>query len=196
MNDNALIRQILIGVFVLAAGWGAYHRARAQRVGGSVSRAGEGPLIFASLRLSGLVTWGVVIAYLIDPRYVSFSAIDIPAGLRWLGLALVIAGFAWLSWMFHALGLNVTDTVAVREHGRLVTSGPYRYVRHPMYAGLIPIWSGLTLVTGNAIVAVAGVVAFAILVLRTRIEERNLVARYGDAYRAYQACTGAFFPRW
>jgi len=195
MDIDSTFRVVLLLVLAFGIGWAGYHRVRAQRAGGPVSRAGEGKLIFTILRLSGLGAWGVVIAYIISPRSVALASMPLPDSVRWGGLVLMIAGFAWLAWMFRALGLNVTDTVAARPNGTLVTSGPYRYVRHPMYVGLIPILGGLALLTTNWAVAMFGAIAFVTLVARTRIEERHLLARYGDAYRDYMRRTGGFVPR-
>lgn len=195
MFPDAFFRLALLLILLCAIPWAGYHRFRAERAGGPISRAAEGRTIFALLRLSGLGAWGIVIAYMINPRSVAFASMPLAMPLRWVGLAIVAAGFVWLGWMFRALGLNVTDTVAARPNGTLVTTGPYRYVRHPMYVGLIPIIGGLALVTTNWIVAVCGIIAMVTLVFRTRIEEQHLLARYGEEYRAYMARVGGFFPR-
>jgi protein-S-isoprenylcysteine O-methyltransferase Ste14 len=195
MTSDVALRTTLIVILGLIMPWAFHHRRKANRAGGVMSRREEGTFIFTLLRSSGLITWVVVFAYIIRPSSVAFAALSLPDPARWGGMVMVAAGFAWLAWMFRALGLNVTDTVVARPNGELVTSGPYRFVRHPMYAGLLPIWTGLTLVTGNWIVAVAGAVAALTLRARTRIEERNLVARYGAAYEQYKRSTGAFFPR-
>ena len=195
MEDRSELRLALLVVLVLSIAWAGYHRGKAQRAGGSVSRAGEGPWIFALLRLSGLGTWGITIAYLINPASVGFAALPISEALQWVGFVCILAGFAWLAWMFRALGLNVTDTVAARANGTLVTTGPYRIVRHPMYVGLVPILGGLGLVTANWLLVVFGAIAFSTLLVRTRIEERNLIEKYGEAYREYMRTTGGFFPR-
>lgn len=195
MQNESLLRA---GLLILLAGmlpWAAYHRSLANRVGGVMPRHQEGAFIFIVLRLSGLVSWVLTFAWLIKPGSVALGVLAVPASLRWSGLALLTLGFAWLAWMFHALGTNVTDTVIARPNGQLVTTGPYQYVRHPMYASLFPIWLGLSLVTANWLVAAAGTVAMIALKARTRIEERNLIARYGAAYEAYMRTTGGLFPR-
>ena len=195
MSTDLFLRLALLLILLFGVVWAGYHRGRAHRAGGPISRAAEGKLLFLVLRLSGLGVWGLVIAYIIHPRAAAFAALPLPTELRWAGLLVLTGGFVWLAWMFRALGLNVTDTVAARPNGTLVTTGPYHYVRHPMYVGLIPILSGLALVTANWMVAVFGAIVFFMLVARTRIEERHLLARYGDAYRDYMRRTGGFFPR-
>ncbi len=77
----------------------------------------------------------------------------------------------------------------------LVTTGPYRFVRHPMYVGLGALLPSIALVTANALVALSGVIGVALLVKRTSTEEAKLVERFGEAYRQYASRTGRFVPR-
>ena len=118
-----------------------------------------------------------------------------PESVRWCGAVLAAVAMAGVVWTFWHLGLNITDTVATTEEQTLVTSGPYGWVRHPLYVGIGPFFLGLSLMTSNALFAGFYVVAMVVLVPRTRIEEEKLVARFGDAYRDYMGRTGRFFPR-
>lgn len=76
----------------------------------------------------------------------------------------------------------------------LITTGVYRYVRHPLYAGLSLSAVGVGLVLGSRVLAVGG----AIWLLVTRVwsvgEERELVRRFGPAYEAYRASTPRSVP--
>ena len=110
-----------------------------------------------------------------------------------MGLAL-IAGLV-VVWMFRTLGRNLTDTVVTRKQHTLVTNGPYRWVRHPLYtlAALLGIASSLA--AANWFFIVAGGLVFLLLAIRTRKEEENLLARFGDDYRTYMQRTGRFVPR-
>src|SRR5207249_3646753 len=94
----------------------------------------------------------------------------------------------------HSLGKNLTDTVVTRRQHTLVTHGPYRWVRHPFY-GVVCLWGlSLSLLTANWLIFLVGVVALAMLIRRTRIEEAKLIERFGDQYRSYAEKTGRFFP--
>ena len=99
-----------------------------------------------------------------------------------------------LTWTFHSLGRNLTDTVVTRREHTLVTHGPYRWVRHPFYV-VVALWGlSFSLLTANWLLALLGVAALTMLVIRTRIEEAKLAERFGDEYRAYARRTGRFFP--
>ena len=151
--------------------------------------------MLATLRPIGAAMWIGAFAWLVNPRWMAWSAVALPQWLRWTGIALMIAGGALLVWTFRSLGRNLTDTVVTRREHTLVTHGPYRWIRHPLYtsAGLVTV--GLSLAAANWFLLLAGGLAVALLVIRTRTEERNLEARFGDAYRGYMKRTGRFLPR-
>ena len=97
-------------------------------------------------------------------------------------------------WTFHSLGKNLTDTVVTRRVHTLVTHGPYRWVRHPFYDVMLLWVISMSVLTANWLLALLGVSAFAMMVIRTRIEEEKLIERFGDEYRTYMKRTGRFLP--
>jgi protein-S-isoprenylcysteine O-methyltransferase Ste14 len=115
--------------------------------------------------------------------------------LRWAGIGLCGLGGALLLWAFRRLGNNLTDTVVTRRAHTLVTGGPYRFVRHPFYDSVALFVAGIAIAAANWFIMAAGAVAIGLLVVRTRIEEEKLLARFGDSYRAYVARTGRFLPK-
>ncbi len=80
----------------------------------------------------------------------------------------------------------------------MVTGGPYRYVRHPMYTAIAIFGLGLfVLAPANWLILVPGVLGFGVLMaVRIRREEEVMVEQFGDAYREYAQRTGRFLPRW
>lgn len=170
-------------------------RVRAAKGGEKITHQDEGLLFAAVLRLAGLVCWITVFAFLFYPAAVERTAMTLPAGVRWSGLALGVVGLAITQRAFMHLGHNVTDTVVVRQNATFVSTGPYRYVRHPFYCGAALLLAGMVLLTSNVTVGVMGAFILTMLALRTPREEQRLVDRFGDEYRRYQAKTGRFFPR-
>lgn len=186
---------VLGAIFVGAGCIGVPHRLRADRAGGVVSRRADPGWFWLWMMLVGPLLALGCLAFLINPRWVDFGQVNLPFGVRFLGAPLAVAGLALFAWMFRHLGLNVTPTSMPRATASLVTTGPYRWVRHPMYATVIILVAAVTLLTANVVVAVCGVAMFGLLAARSRIEERRLVEKFGDAYRAYQQSTGRFLPR-
>jgi protein-S-isoprenylcysteine O-methyltransferase Ste14 len=77
----------------------------------------------------------------------------------------------------------------------LVTTGPYRWLRHPFYVGVLLLVLACFLLAANWFMALAGFAVFALLAIRSPIEERKLAERFGDEYLAYRARTRRFLPR-
>jgi len=173
---------------------GIYHRWRA-RTGEKLDRRQEGLFIAITLRLLGVVGIVGLIAWLINPASMAWAAVPLPVWLRWTGVGLVLIAGLLLTWMFRTLGRNLTDTVVTRKVHTLVTTGPYRWVRHPFYTSAALLVCANSLATANAFFFVAGGLMFLLLAIRTGKEEENLIARFGDDYRNYMQRTGRFLPR-
>lgn len=171
-----------------------YHRIKANR-GGRVSRAGEGVLLFLAIRLSGVAMLASAILYLANPLWIEWAKVPLPDFARMGGAVVGLLNAAFLGWTLHSLGKNLTDTTATRKDATLVTSGPYRFVRHPFYVAMLGLALSLSLLSANWLLAVAGLSTFVFLLIRAPIEERSLVEKFGEAYEAYRARTGAVFPK-
>ncbi|HZO85279.1 MAG TPA: isoprenylcysteine carboxylmethyltransferase family protein [Verrucomicrobiae bacterium] len=194
MNDDRLFRLILLAGFVIFMPIGIYHRLKA-RTGEKLDRRQEGMFILVGLRLVGLAGMAGLIAYLIDPACMAWAAVPLPVWLRWTGVGLALIAGSLLVWMFRTLGRNLTDTVVTRKQHTLVTNGPYRWVRHPLYSSAALAIIGNSLIAANWFIFVAGCLVLLMLVIRTRKEEQNLIAKFGDDYRNYMQRTGRFVPR-
>jgi protein-S-isoprenylcysteine O-methyltransferase Ste14 len=195
MNDT-IFRIFAALIMLVMVGISGYHRTRANRIGGEkISIKEEGLAITIPLRLLGLALWMSVFAWLINPAWVAWARIDLPEWARWLGVAMGFLSDMLGYWIFTNLGTNVTPTVVTRKTATLVTSGPYRWVRHPLYSMGIIAFLGFALIAENWWIALVGLLAFVFLAIRTRKEEANLIARFGDAYLAYMQRTGRYLPK-
>jgi protein-S-isoprenylcysteine O-methyltransferase Ste14 len=195
MNHDQALRTVLIVTFLLIVPVGVYYRARSQASREKLDRRQEGLFILATLRPLGAAFWFGLITWMISPAWMSWSAMPIPAWLRWTGVGVVIAAVGLLVWTFRTLGSNLTDTVVTRQNHTLVVHGPYRWVRHPFYDCAALLTTGISLASANWFLLGTGITVMALLIIRTRIEERNLLARFGGEYQAYMERTGRFLPR-
>jgi protein-S-isoprenylcysteine O-methyltransferase Ste14 len=108
--------------------------------------------------------------------------------VMWLGLAIRV-------WAIAALGRAFRTTVEVDPGQTVVSSGPYRSVRHPSYSGLLMIVTGCGLAAGNWLaLAVCALLPLPALLRRIQVEEAELTSVLGDRYRAYQAQTKRLIP--
>ncbi len=114
--------------------------------------------------------------------------------LAWAGIALFALGIAINAWAMATLRSLYTVRLSVQADHRLVTTGPYRIVRHPAYFGFVLALPGMGLARGSVTILAFTVAILAWLVSRIREEEAMLVERFGDAYRDYQRRTKRLIP--
>ena len=115
----------------------------------------------------------------------------LPGGLVWpvaAGLALMAAGIGLRAWSIVTLGRFFQYRIKVQPGHQVVTSGPYRYVRHPSYTGIAMVLAGIALASGDvwsllAVTALGG----AGLAVRIRAEERQLTQALGAEYERFAA---------
>ena len=196
MKKESVFRSITAALLFAAVGISGYHRHKAERAGGEeISLQEEGLPVAVALRSSGLVLVLSVLTYLIKPRWMRWSSLDLPAPLRLSGAGLGAVSLPLVLWIFRTIGENITPTVETREKHELVTSGPYRWVRHPLYTVGTSFFVSLAVVAANWFMGLASFAVLAMLVIRLPKEEEKLVERFGDEYRAYIKRTGRLLPR-
>jgi protein-S-isoprenylcysteine O-methyltransferase Ste14 len=195
MTDESVFRSIVMVSIAITLPIGFYHRMRSQATKEKLARREEGIFIMIGLRLCGLLALIALAVHLIKPSWMVSSSITLSTWLRWIGAILgVFAVPPLLFWTFHSLGKNLTDTVVTRREHTLVTHGPYLWVRHPFYDVMLLWVISMSLLIANWLIALLGLSAFAMMVVRTRTEEERLIDRFGDEYRTYMARTGRFLP--
>jgi protein-S-isoprenylcysteine O-methyltransferase Ste14 len=109
------------------------------------------------------------------------------------GLLLCIAGFGLAVWARRHLGRNWGMPMTLKEGHELVTTGPYRYVRHPIYTGMLLALVGSAFVTGRAgLVIIAAMAIYCFYSART--EELLMLRQFPEQYARYKARTKAIIP--
>jgi protein-S-isoprenylcysteine O-methyltransferase Ste14 len=116
------------------------------------------------------------------------------AGLRWVAAVCAVACLAATIACWRRMGRNWRIAVTPRERTELVTTGPYTYVRHPIYALSILLMLCSAVIVATVPMLVAAVIHAALMVVKARNEERHLLATHGEAYRSYCRRTGRFLP--
>jgi len=195
MNEN--IFRILAGLILITGmGISGYFRRKADReTGETISRRADGNVMMTIIRIGGLVLWLSPFAYLINPTWMAWSKIGLPEWARWLGVGIGVLCNFGVYWLFSSIGSGITPTSATREEHKLVTSGPYRWVRHPLYTVGSSMFIAFGMMSDNWFIAALGVLTFILLAIRTPKEEANLIEKFGDDYREYMKHTGRFLPK-
>lgn len=110
------------------------------------------------------------------------------------GLASCMAGAALAIWSRWLLGSNWSSVVALKQDHELIQAGPYRYVRHPIYSGLLLLFLGNALMVGDWRGLLAVAIVAASFWRKLRVEEAWLAQRFGERYRDYMGRTRALVP--
>lgn len=196
METKLGFRLIFLVVFVVSLSISAYYRRLARESGEVISRRGEGSLALILRGVLALPLLMSILLYAFIPRWMEWSALALPAWARWMGAGMGIICSSLLWWVFRSIGKNISETVLTKRNHELVTEGPYRWVRHPLYSvALLELFS-LSLLASNwfmILIGLIGVLVFRLIVIP--IEEEKLVERFGREYEEYRERTGAMVPR-
>jgi protein-S-isoprenylcysteine O-methyltransferase Ste14 len=136
-----------------------------------------------------------VIIFAVPWEYAHFSG-PIPREglLAWAGLIVFALGIFFRSWAVWALHGFYTARLGIQPGHRLITTGPYGFVRHPGYLGEIASVLGMSLALSSLIGLAMTILLVPVLIRRIGTEEEMLLARFGDEYREYVQRTKRLIP--
>jgi protein-S-isoprenylcysteine O-methyltransferase Ste14 len=143
----------------------------------------EGRAAFAVRFVGFFFLIGVLVAYAFNPRWMRALDLPIPAVARWVGFAFGLIGVGIAAWAQVTLGRQWSAQLQLTEGHRLIASGPYASIRHPIYASLIAISIGFGLVTANWLFIGFGALSIGMSLSRIPREERMMregVPGYAD----------------
>jgi protein-S-isoprenylcysteine O-methyltransferase Ste14 len=195
MSGEMIFRLLTASIFVTALSTSIYFRHKAERRGGRLNKA-EGQRLLIPLRLLGLLGLLPLFGYILYPDWVAWARFALPNWARWVAAAVAIGMIPAFYALFQAIGNNISPTEATRANHQLITSGPYRWIRHPLYTFGTIFVLALAVLTTLWWLALVFLPALLMLLWRVRYEEANLIARFGDEYRVYMQRTGRFLPKW
>lgn len=136
-----------------------------------------------------------VLLFLINPMWMAWSTVALPATLRSAGIVIMALGAALHVWGMHHLGKNLTLSIRTRKGHTLTTTGPFAWVRHPLYIGGMVESIGVCMLLANAMVALCVLAFWTLVVWRTPLEEKALRDAFGLPYNSYCQQVGRFLPR-
>ena len=146
-------------------------------------------------RLLNLIAIYFSIGICFVARWLGWGDVDVI--VQSLGVALMVAGLLFRAWAIQILGSQFSVHVALQPEHRLVTNGPYRWLRHPSYTGTLLTLSGLPVALGVwPLAAVVSVIFMAAHVFRIHVEEAAMAEMFGETYAAYCKRTWRMFPGW
>lgn len=196
MDKETIFRALFILSFIAILGIRLYYQSKQLRAKHK-TEIKEGGISLLAGSLTSLVTLVFGAEYIFFPGTFAFAyLLHYPDWLRWLGAFILYAGIA-LQWAaLHHLGRSFHSLVAAKTDHVLVQSGPYRYIRHPIYLAFLLSYVGGGLLASNWVLTFLPAGLYAILVaIRMGQEEALLGELFGQQYIDYQARTGRLLPR-
>jgi protein-S-isoprenylcysteine O-methyltransferase len=138
------------------------------------------------------------VEWLLPPLLIALRFSEIEADwlpVRLVGLVIGLAGAALLVWASILLGRFLVHEAAVREDHTLIESGPYRFVRHPVYAGYLALLLGSGVASLNVCLWLLWPISLLGILTQAASEEKLLEERFGQDYKRYVRRTGRLVPR-
>ena len=147
-----------------------------------------------------IALWGVMLAWLIlfsrafRPGLLAERFLPVNPAIAYSGLALTAAGLGFAAWARFAIGRNWGSMITVQQDHRLMRTGPYAIVRHPIYSGLILATLGTAIIVGE----LGGLVSVALVAIswghKARLEESFMIEQFGAEYDEYRRSTKRLIP--
>lgn len=195
MTSPSFFRTCFFAIFTLLSIMRLYYRAKAGVLTQRPPLRAEGNFVLAVRVLFGVPLLLATVCYSLDPQRLSWMTVPLPTAARLAGLVLGLVALVAL-WAAHrALGANFTTSIVPKPHHTLVQTGPYRWVRHPMYSSYLLLFIAAFLISENLGIGLMGTaIILSLMTLRLRKEEALLIERFGENYRRYMKTTRKFFP--
>ena len=193
MTQDQIFRVLILLTMGTSLSISIYFRRQADKQGGKLDPSGNRVLL--TLRLAALIFVAPLIAFLINTDSVDWARYRSPVWLRWIGFTFSAISVPALYWLFSTIGKNISPTHATRKNHQLITDGPYRWVRHPLYTVGFILYLGVGWMATMWWLLFGLVVLMTVLIWRTGQEEENLLSEFGEEYQAYMSRTGRFLPK-
>jgi protein-S-isoprenylcysteine O-methyltransferase Ste14 len=195
MNEN--IFRVILPVLILAfmAHRGYYVKKHTRPEDATLKKRDE-DILSKLAGLLGIAGFVSTIAFVINSGWVAWANLPPPGWVRWTGFTIALIGFALLQWAQTSLGRSWSDTPRMMKEQVLVTNGPYRVIRHPIYTAFFLILGSTFFISANWLVGISWI-SMTLLEIFSRINfEENLMLEYfGDRYREYMKRTGRLLPK-
>ena len=197
MTEAELLHLIFSVSFLVFLFERGYFQSRAMRRSGELAKYKANRLAMLFLLLILLIGQLWVLGsfvYIIYPRFLEWFAVPLWSWIRWMAIVPTVLGIGIeLSTQVY-LGRNYSTLLNISEEQTLVTTGPYRYVRHPMYTALVTVGIGLTLLSANLYFGLPFIALIVVVVFRIRKEEEVMNETFGEEYIEYKKRTKRFIP--
>lgn len=137
----------------------------------------------------------LILLYEWGPTWMIWADLVFPFWVHWLGVGMLVISIPLMLWVHRTLGKHYSYALETKTEQKLVTSGPYRSVRHPLYSSHNLFNLGMVLLTANIPLIIFAIIGVPLTYTRMKDEERMMIAQFGSEYEEYIDRTGRIFPK-
>jgi len=156
----------------------------------------EVPILLLIRGLLGIPAYIFLFDWLLPISLFPWSYLNFPIYVTWIGFILLTLSTILLIWSLNSIKTNYHGTNGLHKNHELVTSGAYKFIRHPIEISFLFVHISIFLLTSNWTLGILLVtLGLVILLVRTPVEESYLINRFGNEYLKYMEITGKYFPK-
>ncbi|HSB67011.1 MAG TPA: isoprenylcysteine carboxylmethyltransferase family protein [Anaerolineales bacterium] len=155
----------------------------------------EGLWLFVARVVLFFMLIAVLVLYAMNHTWMKELEFELPGWLRWTGFAIGCLSIGLVTWAELELGRQFSPQLQLRQEHQLITTGPYAYIRHPIYTAIYGFGLSLAMVSANWFFVGFFLLSMIGLGVRVPKEERMLMEQFGEEYRVYMEKTGRYGPR-
>ncbi len=158
----------------------------------SMKDMGRGFLLLTTV----VTTIGMIglVLYLLSPPWWTWTRLPVGEWVQWLGVLLAVLPLFFLAWVHRHLDTQWSIALELQQGHKLITTGPYERIRHPMYLGVFVYTIGLVLISLDLLVAVFFLFTIWVNYRRIPEEEQMMIDQFGEEYLEYVKRSGKLLP--
>jgi protein-S-isoprenylcysteine O-methyltransferase Ste14 len=194
MEEELLFRLVFVGMYGVFAIIRVYFRNQTRgRESKEEKTMKDKPTVFLSAVILGFFV--LTFIYLLFPEWILLAHIDYPIEVRWTGVGIGFLSTILLVGTHLTLGRQYSAKLEIQQEHKLINTGLYSRVRHPMYTVFISFTLAVALISSNWLLIISAILIATGLYWISHSEERMLQEEFGDEYVDYKKRTGRFLPR-
>jgi protein-S-isoprenylcysteine O-methyltransferase Ste14 len=202
MSDEVVFLVLLFAIIFTGTGIRRYYTYKIEKTRPKLSvkeRAtemmnAEGKIFAIIFFAQGVYLIIFLFLYMLFPSILLLFQMPLPNWLRWLGVGLGFLSIPFLLWVHYVLDKEWSITLKLQTNHKLITSGPYRRIRHPMYTVFFVYEFSWVLVSASYLFLLCYLITILLIVVRIPKEEQMMLEKFGDEYRIYMKHTGRLLP--
>ncbi len=201
MSEERLARFVLGGLLILFLLVRSFftiksriESGRKTRDSNAIAREGKANYFIRRLVITPALSASVLLYYS-RSSWISIFSIPLPLWGICVGTFLGVCGMAFLIWVHVHLGRLWSANLQVGNDHRLIRTGPYSRIRHPMYTALFTVYLSMGIVSSNYSILVLTAMVVISIAIRIPKEEEMMIEKFGEEYRTYIKNTGCLFPK-